>query len=1066
MRTVFGLSILVYALVASTAPPLSAAELPDAATIKKLFANPPREYSSAPLWVWNDMLTEDQIRQTMQDLAGQKVKQVFVHPRPGLMTPYLSADWFRLWKVALKEAERLDMNVWIYDENSYPSGFAGGHVPEAMPESRGRGLHFTEGPQPKLPAEGLLGVFQLEGDKATNVTDKARNDVGSVVNGREKLPDGKYLVAEVRRAKNNPWHGNRAYVDLLYPGVTQKFLDVTLEPYRREFGDQFGKRIPGAFTDEPQLRPAGGLPWTDDLPQEFQKRYGYSLTENLASLVRPVGEWKKVRHDYYQLLLGLMIDRWAKPYYDYCERNKLEFTGHYWEHEWPNCVSVPDNMAMYAWHQRPSIDCLMNQYQTDTHAQFGNVRAVKELSSVANQLGRKRTLCELYGAGGWDLRFEDMKRIADWLAVLGVNTMDEHLSYVTIRGARKWDHPQSFSYHEPWWDSYHKVAEYLTRLSLVASAGEQVNRVLVLEPTSTAWLYQSDPTQAAKLKQLGDDFQSLLNELEKAQVEYDIGCEDIIARHGSVKDRQLVVGKRAYDYVVIPPGMDNLNGKVAKWCGARVFYCGETPALLDGCPVPDDMKGGEDVGWTKSSPAKLPMQLLATSIAEQRERGEPIVTVTHDSAADGSILFHQRRRLADGETIFLVNTSMTSVAKGRVKLSRGPMVHTTLTDGETRVGRTTPLRDFRFEEWSLENGQCRTYPVKKDSEFVCAEFTLPACGSLVLFVSDKAGEPLAEKKPAVKAIAATGEVAVARKDPNVLALDYFDVTAGGQTRQNLHCYQACQFAFKQNGMERNPWDSAVQFKDELITKKFPPESGCAATYRFTIEQQVPKDLTIVIERPDLYAITCNGQPMKPLPDQWWLDRAFGKIDLAKAVKVGENEVTITAKPFTIYHELMPAYVLGDFSLKPVEKGFAIAPPQPLKLGKWNEQGLPLYGHGVGYSQTFEVAKPSGRYAVKLGEWNGSVAKVVVNGKPAGAIGWAPWTCDVTDAIQPGKNTVEVIVIGTLRNTLGPHHAGPVAGKAWPHDFRKAPEIGPPPGAQYNTLPYGLYTPFALEQVSE
>ena len=76
------------------------------------------------------MLTEQQIRDTMRDLAGQKVKQVWVHPRPGLMTPYLSADWFRLWKVALDEAERLDMNVWIYDENSYPSGFAGGWVPE------------------------------------------------------------------------------------------------------------------------------------------------------------------------------------------------------------------------------------------------------------------------------------------------------------------------------------------------------------------------------------------------------------------------------------------------------------------------------------------------------------------------------------------------------------------------------------------------------------------------------------------------------------------------------------------------------------------------------------------------------------------------------------------------------------------------------------------------------------------------------------------------------------------------------------------------------------------------
>ena len=116
----------------------------ESARVKALFKDPPREDSTGPLWVWNDMLTERQVRETLRDLASQKVKQVWVHPRPGLMTPYLSKDWFGLWKAALDEARRLDMNVWIYDENSYPSGFAGGWVPEEMPESRARSLKFTD----------------------------------------------------------------------------------------------------------------------------------------------------------------------------------------------------------------------------------------------------------------------------------------------------------------------------------------------------------------------------------------------------------------------------------------------------------------------------------------------------------------------------------------------------------------------------------------------------------------------------------------------------------------------------------------------------------------------------------------------------------------------------------------------------------------------------------------------------------------------------------------------------------------------------------------------------------
>ena len=138
----------------------AAGQSADSTGVRQHFAQPPREYASAPLWVWNDLLTEEQITSTLEDLAGQHVKQAFVHPRPGLMTPYLSDDWFRLWKRALKEAERLDMNIWIYDENSYPSGFAGGLVPEAMPESRGKGLALREVPAAPKPQEDVFAVFR------------------------------------------------------------------------------------------------------------------------------------------------------------------------------------------------------------------------------------------------------------------------------------------------------------------------------------------------------------------------------------------------------------------------------------------------------------------------------------------------------------------------------------------------------------------------------------------------------------------------------------------------------------------------------------------------------------------------------------------------------------------------------------------------------------------------------------------------------------------------------------------------------------------------------------------
>ena len=994
--------------------------------VKQLFPEPPREYSSAPLWVWNDMLTDEQIVSTLEDLASQHVKQVFVHPRPGLMTPYLSDEWFRLWKLALKTAERLDMNVWIYDENSYPSGFAGGWVPELMPESVGRGLSVKQVKRFQDIDPDAVAVFRVEGERYENVT--------SSIQDKKSLPDGQYLVFSLVRAAPSPWHGGRAYVDLLYPGVTEKFLEVTLEAYRREVGDAFGQRIPGSFTDEPRLLSAGQLTWTEDFAEQFQERFAYNLVDHLPALVQSVGDWKRVRHDYYRLLLDLFVERWARPYSEWCEKHGLEFTGHYWEHEWPLCRFVPDNMAMYAWHQRPAIDCLMNQYAEHTHAQFGNIRAVRELSSAADQCGRTRTLCELYGAGGWDLRFQDMKRIADWLGVLGVNTFDEHLSYVTIRGARKMDHPQSFSYHEPWWSSYHVLADYLTRLSLVLSSGQHVNEILVLEPTSTAWLYQVDRATSSHLEQLGENFFNLVKSLEFGQIEYELGCEHIMANLGKVQDGYLVVGKRKYHTVVLPQTCENLEKTTLDLlrqfllAGGTVLVCGDGPRLVDGRPSEALQECRDLPGWKKVDENELP-KLLAP-------RQDQAVRIVQQEDRRG-LLLHQRRRLKDGEILFLVNTS----------------------DSEHAAG-TIHAQYLGAEVWDLETGEMRPASFSPKGDAIELTFDLPPIGSLVLFLSHRANTPAHEASTTEEEIA-LGPIHAERLDPNVLTLDYFDVKIQDEVRQGMYFVPACNWIFQKHGLPGNPWDRAVQFRDEIIRRQFPPDSGFELTYHFEIKEKVSDQIWFVLERPDIYTVTCNGKPV-PSPSGWWLDRSFGKIDITKLVKVGENVVTATASPMTMFHEAAAAYVLGDFSVTPVEKGFVITPPQDIHVGEgWNAQGCPFYPGRVAYRTRVHKSRGDGRWLVRLGAWNGSLAQVLVNGAPAGVIYRPPYECEITTLLKEGDNEITVIVTGTLKNTLGPHHAGPIRGSAWPHAFAQGPTEGPPPGTAYDTIAYGLFEPFRV-----
>jgi hypothetical protein len=88
----------------------------------------------------------------------------------------------------------------------------------------------------------------------------------------------------------------------------------------------------------------------------------------------------------------------------------------------------------------------------------------------------------------------------------------------------------------------------------------------------------------------------------------------------------------------------------------------------------------------------------------------------------------------------------------------------------------------------------------------------------------------------------------------------------------------------------------------------------------------------------------------------------------------------------------------------------------------------------------------------------------VNGKFCGWLDAPPWACDVTRHVRRGANTVEVVVLGTLKNTLGPHHGNPPLGAAWPGQFHVGPSPGPPAGTSYSTVGYGLFEPMVFERV--
>ena len=1012
--------------------------------VLRTFADPPAAYRSAPLWVWNDLMTREEIERQLEDFKARGIGGAFIHPRPGLITPYLTDEWFSLCAHAVEKGKALGLKIWLYDENSYPSGFAGGHVPAAMPDAARAGLRMRrfEGPPAALDPAPLVVLRQT----LTGFED---------VTGKVPAPgsDGAaYYAFDVVRSAPSPWHGGFTYVDLMRKEVTDKFLDLTLNGYKKWIGREFGLTVPGVFQDEAEISPAGGreaVNYTPALFQSFQTRWGYDLRPNLVSLFEEAGSWKRVRHDFYATLLDLFIENWAKPYYAYATDNNLAFTGHYWEHEWPTPRVVPDSLALAAYAHMPGIDVLMNEWGDDPHAQFGNARAVREIRSAANQHGRERTLSETYGAGGWDLTFADQKRIGDWEYALGVNFLNQHLSYATVKGARKRDHPLSFSDHEPWWPHYNSLADYFGRLSVAMSLGEQVNRILVIEPTTTAWMHYSPAAASESFRAVGTDFQTFVRLLEAEQIEYDLASEKTLQEFAAVSHARLNVGRRSYGLVILPPGLRNLEDSTVSLL--RDFLIRDGKALSWDAP-PDYVNGiaTEDLRllqnsygdrWLPSGPGDGfdKVRLLAPP------------AIAFDGLAQGNRVFHQRREFDGFRLVFLANSDAAEAAAGAMTLAGGSV-----------------------EEWDPFTGAVKPYPFARSGNKVEAAFSLPPGGSLLLCVKDERARPV--EAPAVSGalpedLEVEGGLAVEPLAPNVLTLDYCDLTLGGRTEKDLYFYDAQRKTFAAHGLERNPWDSAVQYGTNILDlDKFPADSGFEAVFWFRAvkgDAHDFADVKAVVERPELFRVFVNDKEVRALPGEWWLDRAFGVFPVGARIVSGRNKITVRARPFTIHSELEPVYLLGDFRLGAAARGFELRPPAPLAAGSWKAQGWPFYGAGVRYRKTVVVPPQDGSgssYRLRLGPWRGATAEVYVGEKRAGTAAFAPHEVDLTPALVPGRNEVSVVVYGTLRNTLGPLHNDAPLGRAWPGAFQKGTEGGLPPGAAYSSVDYGLFEDFTVRRV--
>ena len=126
----------------------------------ELFQTPTREYRGTPFWSWNCELDEKELLRQIEELKEMGFGGFHMHCRAGMSTEYLSGEFMKLIRSCVKKAKKEDMLAWLYDEDRWPSGFAGGIVTRDE-QYRGRYLVFSPVPPKDGEAHLDFGAYDI-----------------------------------------------------------------------------------------------------------------------------------------------------------------------------------------------------------------------------------------------------------------------------------------------------------------------------------------------------------------------------------------------------------------------------------------------------------------------------------------------------------------------------------------------------------------------------------------------------------------------------------------------------------------------------------------------------------------------------------------------------------------------------------------------------------------------------------------------------------------------------------------------------------------------------------------
>ncbi|MBQ4137295.1 MAG: hypothetical protein IJD67_04210, partial [Clostridia bacterium] len=971
------------------------------------FKNPATEYRGAPFWSWNTKLTPDMLRRDIACLDKMGFGGFNMHPRAGMATEYLSDEFMDCVSACVDEAKKRGMYAWLYDEDKWPSGFAGGYVTR-FPRFRARFIHFCEYKVESIEKEKaiesgkpyFLGAYDIEFDTNHRMISYKRI-------GEDDAAQNHKLYAYCECGTDDPWFNNSTYVDTLRSEAIEKFVEITHERYKDCVGNDFGGVIPAVFTDEPQYSGVhceyhlqnSSFPieinsfFCFDFDESFEKKYGYDIIEKLPEIILestsdilPV-----VRYHYYDHLSDRFSEAYSKTCGDWCEKNGLIFSGHVnGEHGLDYLsASTGDPFRFYKHMQIPGVDVLCDKREFMT---------LKQCQSAVHQNGREGMLSELYGVTGWDFDFRGHKLQGDWQAALGVTVRVPHLSWLSMNGSAKRDYPASIGRQSAWYTEYRYVEDHFARLGSVLTRGKPHVKLGVIFPIESYWLnFGPHDLTADKRKRMEEDYNRTLDGLLFNLIDFDLISEGTLPEQVGNISSELEIGEMKYTTVLVP-ALETIRTSTIEILekfldnGGNVVFAGGCPTYVDG--IPGDRARAL---YERSKKCRLTGYDICEAVKDER-----IIDVRLANGMRPSNFLYNMRREEDCDWLFIsrcVNQrppndcSRPDSIKISIKGEYKPTLYDTV-KGEIKPVGYRISDGYTYIETVLYSHDSLLYKLEAANEVGYTEAEKP-CPRLV--------EALDFKRM----------VGYTRSEDNVLMLDRarWSLDAGELNGEeellridNL-CRKALGMPQRPAGLPQ-PWVLPPEVIEHSVRLVFEINSDCEL-----------ENVHLAIEKAKEINISFNGEKIDNTPDGYYVDECFDTVKLP-TLKKGLNTLELVL-PFGMSKYIEWCYLTGDFD---VELKGVIAtlkePSHEIAFGSIVPQGLPFYTGALTYKAGLDL--PTGRASVRVNRYRGAIVKVSLDGEDKGCIVYDPYTLDL-GKVEAGRHEIEFTVYLTRGNTFASVH---------------------------------------------